>query len=75
MSIEMKCDRCREAVDELYEAVFCFTEMKFGELPDGNFSDLTVHVCEKCSYALEDLLAKECHREPLKREQPKENDL
>lgn len=57
--ITFTCDRCKKDAPKLWEAELVFTEVKIGEQPDGQFSDVNQTVCESCSDELEALLARE----------------
>ncbi len=53
--VMMTCDRCKRDVDRLFETQVCFTEMKIGEQPDGQFENTTrIELCEPCTEWLEE---------------------
>jgi hypothetical protein len=54
----LTCDHCNVTTGELYESTLCFTEWAAGETSEGVFSDVNVHLCEACTNAAEDWLAK-----------------
>jgi hypothetical protein len=51
--IVMTCARCKRDVDRLFETEICFTEMKIGEQPDGQF-EKRVELCEPCTEWVEE---------------------